>query len=194
MRLIFLTLAACLFSLHLWTQDESSVKLEVEPNHSTVGFGVEIAGFTRVTGKFKDFKIELDYVDGDITKSRINAFIDAASIDTGIPDRDAHLRSEDFFHVERFPEITFRSESIERKGDHYMARGYFSIHGVDSEIELPFEIRKVDGNTMGFRCRTTINRLDYGIGTSWQHSAIPDFLANEIEVEIDFWTRKAKTE
>lgn len=167
--------------------------LKVEPNHSTIGFNINIAGFTQVTGKFTDYDILLDWNDTDVTASTMSATIQAVSINTGIPDRDTHLASPDFFNAEAYPTITFVSDSIEKIDDtHINVHGKFSMHGVTKEIVLPFEIVKMDGNTIGFASETTINRLDYGIGSEFKHTTMPDFLAKEIDVHLYFWTKKRK--
>ena len=186
-------LLAFILALAIQPSLAQTVPLTAETNHSTVGFGISIAGFTRVVGQFHDYDIQIDYVDGDITKSDIRAEIDAASIDTGIEGRDNHLRTADFFDVEKYPKITFVSSKIFKYEDHYLALGEFSMHGVTNEILLPFEIVKVDGNTIGFKIRTQINRIDYGVGKDFKHDAIPNFLSDLIDVEIDFWTKKRKT-
>ena len=168
-------------------------KLKVEPNHSTVGFRISISGFTEVTGKFTDYEIKMDWHDENITTSTIDAEIQAASINTGIPDRDDHLRAADFFEVEKYPLITFKSDSIRQINyANYVAFGKFNMHGVSKNIELPFQIIKMDGHTIGFKSRTAISRLEYGVGAGFAHTSMPDFLAETIQVEIDFWTKKRK--
>lgn len=188
-KLIF---TGCIFIVSTGIFAQESIKLVVEPNHSTIGFAISIAKITRVTGKFKDYEINIDYREEDIAKSLVDIKIKVASIDTGIEDRDKDLQSETFFHSEKYPEITFKSHSISRKDDHYLAIGEFSMRGVTREMSLPFELVSAVGNTLAFRIRIKINRLDYGVGTKWQHSLIPDFLSKEVDVEIDFWTKKAK--
>ena len=173
---------------------QESIKLVVEPNHSTIGFAIPVAKITRVTGKFKDYEINIDYREEDIAKSGVDIKIKVTSIDTGIEDRDKDLQSETFFHSEKYPEITFKSHLISRKDDHYLAIGVFSMRGVTKEMSIPFELVSAVGNTLAFRIRIKINRLDYGVGTKWQHSLIPDFLGKEVDVEIDFWTKKAKNQ
>ena len=169
--------------------------LQVEPNHSTVGFAIPIAGFSEVTGKFTDYQILLDWNDEDFSKSKISATIQASSINTGIPDRDDHLRTKDFFDVEKFPTITFESDSIHQIDfSHFLAYGKFSMHGLTKEIVLPFSVVKMDGNTIGFRSVTSLSRLEYAIGTEFNHTSMPDFLSDQINVKINFWTKKIKAE
>lgn len=176
-------------------QNPSEVKkLTAETNHSTILFSVPIAnGITRITGKFNDYDIDIDLVDNDWTKSTLSAVIRAESIDTGIDGRDDHLRTADFFDVATYPEITFTSERIVKTEKGYTVVGDFSMHGITKKLELPFEITGVDGeNTIGISLRFSINRMDYGVGTEFKHSAIENFLGEEIAVEIDFWTKKRK--
>ena len=170
-----------------------TIQLDVEPNHSTLGFTLDIAGgMSKISGKFMDYHIYLDYVDQDLTKSSVFVEIDAASINTGIPDRDEHLRSPDFFDVEKYPSITFQSKEIKKHGDHYVAKGSFSMHGVTDEIEFPIKMTGADGNTLGFAMQTQIDRIKHGVGAEFEHSAIENFLADTVDVQIHFWTRKRK--
>lgn len=167
-----------------------TVKVAMEPNHSTIGFAVNIAGgVTRVTGKFMDFSLEMDYVDNDITRSSVLFTIQVRSINTGIDQRDDHLRSEDFFDAEKYPEITFESSQIQKTGEGYEMTGMFAMHGVTREVTIPFQLTN-DGGYPSARIRWSLNREDYGI--NYEHSSMKNFLAKEILVEIDFWTRKAK--
>ncbi len=189
MRLLLTTLGLFVFLL-THAQIRS---LEVEPNHSTVGFRLSIAGFSAITGKFSDYNIYLDWNDTDFAASSITAEIKVNSINTGIPDRDTHLQSADFFDVEQFPLIRFTSDSLRRINyANYAAYGQLSMHGVTKSVVLPFEIVNIDGNTIGFKLRTKLNRMDYGVGSDFAHTDMPEFLAKEVEVEIDFWTRRRK--
>jgi polyisoprenoid-binding protein YceI len=166
--------------------------------HSNVGFSIPIlGGLSHVRGKFTDFTVEIVYDDADVTKSSVNAVIKAASIDTGIERRDQHLRNADFFDVEKFPEITFKSSRIERRGAQYVAHGTFTMHGVSKQIELPFTINGVrknpDGKTaIGVTARTTISRRDYGI--TFNRPDNPDFLGDAVEIELNVVTRAAAPE
>lgn len=169
---------------------------QVDTAHSNVAFAVPIlGGLAKVRGKFTDFNVQIVYDEADVTKSSVKAVIKAASIDTGIERRDAHLRNPDFFEVEKYPEITFESTSVARRGDGFVARGTFTMHGVSKEIELPFTINGVRKNaqtgatTLGVSSRITINRKDYGIAFSRPDN--PDFLGDQIEIELDLVTRPA---
>lgn len=188
--ILIILLSANGFSHHPPVEKE----LTAETNHSTLLFSVPIAGgLTKVTGKFNSYKIDIDLIDNDWTKSRIRANIAVNSIDTGIDGRDEHLLTADFFDVENYPEITFVSERIEKTEHGFTAYGNFSMHGVSKLIKVPFTITGVDGeNTIGLSAKLTLNRIDYGVGTDFEHSAIDNFLADNINIEIDFWTKKRK--
>lgn len=170
-------------------------KYEADTAHSNVGFSIPIlGGLSHVRGKFTDFNVTIVYDDADVTKSSVSAVIKAASVDTGIERRDAHLRNPDFFEVEKYPEITFQSKRIEKKGAQLIAHGPFTMHGVTKEIALPFKINGVrkaaDGKTvLGVTARTVLNRRDFGI--VFNRPDNPDFLGNEVEVELNIVTRAA---
>jgi len=166
----------------------------IDMNHSTVGFSVPImGGLSKVSGKFTDFNINLTNDEKDITKSSVNVVIKTASVDTGIEGRDKHLRTADFFDVEKFPEITFQSSRIEKRGKQLIAHGTLTMHGVSKEIALPFTVTGVDENAdktkknVGYSASITLNRRDYGI--SYTHKTVPNFIGDNITVEIDLITR-----
>jgi polyisoprenoid-binding protein YceI len=171
-------------------------KYDADVAHSNVGFSIPIlGGLSHVRGKFNDFSVEIVHDDKDVTKSSVRAVIKAASIDTGIERRDAHLRNADFFDVEKFPEITFQSTRVEQKGaQQFVAHGTFTMHGVSKEIALPFTVnglkKNADGKTtLGVTARATLNRRDYGI--SFARPDNPDFLGDTVEVELNVVTRAA---
>lgn len=168
-------------------------QLQAETNHSTIGFDISIAGFSKVSGKFTDFEILVDWNDTDLKLTKISSVIKAASINTGILARDEHLISADFFNVTEYPTITFESDTIIKIDfSHFKVNGKLTMHGVTKEIELPLQIIKQDGNTIGFKSITSLNRLDFGVGSEFKHTSMPEFLSNMIEVEIYFWTKKRK--
>ena len=164
-----------------------------DQNHSTIGFVVPILGeMSEVHGKFKAFAATLVYDASDITKSSIDATIDAASLDTGIEDRDTHLRSPDFFDVAEHPSIRFRSTAIASRNGQLVAIGILSMRGVDKPIELPFAVKGLDVDSasgmvsIGVSADMALNRQDYGI--AWRH-AIPAFVGDQIGVRIRLISR-----
>jgi len=184
-------------------QAQTSDTVKVEPNHSTIGFIVPIAGgITKVTGKFTDFKATLSWSepitkDSDLTKCSINAAIKAASINTGNSDRDKDLQGADFFESEKYPEITFQSKLVKKKDDEYLMIGDLTMRGKTKTVELPVIVTGMspteDGRPVwGFSTRLKLNRKEFDIGTDWVHSAIPNFIGDEVAVEIDLWTRPPK--
>ena len=169
-------------------------KLIAETNHSTIQFSVPISnGLTRITGKFNEFTIDIDLIDNDITKSRISAAIKVNSVNTGITGRDEDLKTKDFFDSDKFPEITFVSDRIEKNGNEFVAHGQFQMHGATKAISIPFKLTGKSGeDVIGFSSRYSIKRSDFGVGTEWKHTTDDNFIGNEIGVEIDFWTKKPK--
>jgi polyisoprenoid-binding protein YceI len=146
-------------------------EFKIDPNHSSVNFAVAHAGgISTVVGRFTQFEGKIVFDDKDVTKSSVNVTIKTASINTDVAARDNDLKSPRFFDVEKFPEITFQSKSIEKKGDGYVAHGTLTIHGVSKDVDLPFEIKgPVDagqnrGKVMGAHASLTVNRVDYGVG------------------------------
>ncbi len=173
----------------------------VEPNHSSVSFVVPIAGgITKVRGSFTKFTIDLVHDERDLAKWSVNATINVASINTGISDRDQHLQAAEFFDAANHPQITFRSSRIEKRGEKYVARGELTIRDVTKPVALEFVITGYHhdksepdrGPVMGIALHTVVNRIEFKVGTDWKHTIIPNFLGNEITVEIDFWTRQGK--
>ncbi|MGH9900323.1 MAG: YceI family protein [Pyrinomonadaceae bacterium] len=174
----------------------AAIKYDIDAAHSNVGFTIPIlGGLSKVKGKFTDFAVTIIHDDADVTKSSVNAVIKAASIDTGIERRDAHLRNADFFDVEKFPEITFQSKRVEKKGKQLIAHGTFTMHGVSKEIALPFTITGVNKNpttnktVVGVTAKMVLNRRDYGI--TFARPDNPNFLGDMVEIELDLITRAA---
>lgn len=144
---------------------------EIDPSHSEVGFTARHAMVTKVRGAFTDFEGTVT-TEENLQDASINVEIDVASIDTRNDDRDGHLKSEDFFNVEKFPKMTFRSTSVEANGDSALTvTGDLTIKDVTKPVTIEFDFtgEAVDpwGQTrLGFEGSTTINRKDFGL--SWQ--------------------------
>jgi len=187
-------LAVLFFAVTVAAQVTTSKPYPIDSNHSTVGFSVPIfGGLSQVTGKFTDFAITLNHDEKDVTKSAVSVVIKATSVNTGIEGRDKHLRTADFFDVEKFPEITFKSERIEKKGKQFIAHGPLTMHGVTKEIALPFTITGTSKNPtnnkyiIGYSAHTVLNRRDFGINYSRQD--LPTFVGDNITIDIELVTR-----
>ena len=181
-----------LFSSITAQQHDTARQYPIDTNHSTVGFTVSImGGLSKVNGKFTDFMVNIANNE-DITKSSVSVVIKAASINTGIAERDNHLRSADFFDVEKYPNITFQSERIEKKGQQLLAVGTLTIHGVSKQIALPFSITGIKNDPVtkkmstGYSAGLTLNRRDFGI--YWEKS-VPNFVSDDVEIEINLIAR-----
>ena len=147
---------------------EAADPYRLDESHSSVEFKIRhLIG--NVTGRFGDFEGTLPFAAADPTRSSIRISIRAASIDTAEPKRDEHLRSPDFFDADTYPEMTFESARIARRGDDlYQVTGRFSMHGVTKELTIPVEFlgaaRDPWGNErVGFSSIFPLNRKDWGI-------------------------------
>jgi polyisoprenoid-binding protein YceI len=182
-----LALIALLFTVGLAFSADT---YQVDPNHSTVQFSAKHLLISTVTGKFKEFSGTISYDDKDITKSSVSGTIKTASLDTGVADRDNHLRSADFFDVEKNPEITFKSTKIEKSGDDATVTGDLTIKGVTKEVKFPATvngpIKDPWGNSrLGFSFNLEINRMDYGISWSKTMDSGGMVVSKEIKIQID---------
>jgi polyisoprenoid-binding protein YceI len=141
----------------------------IDPAHSVVELAVKHMMFSTVKGRFPKVAGTIVLDESDQTASSVVAEIEAASIDTGEPNRDAHLRSADFLDAETFPTISFRSTDVVPRGrDRVVVVGDLTIHGVTREVSLDVELlgSGVDpwGNQRaGFAATTVINRRDFGL-------------------------------
>src|SRR5579872_5770175 len=166
----------------------SAGTIKIDKNHSTVGFSVPILdGMSEVTGKFTDFDITLTLDEKDLTHSSVKATIQAKSVSTGIEARDNHLRTADFFDVEKNPTITFQSKNVALKGDHFLVTGDLTLHGVTKEVVLDVvktgEAKNANDTVQyGFKAVLRLDRTDYGM--KWKHSAIANFVSDKIDVDL----------
>ncbi len=140
----------------------------IDNAHSEATFQVRHL-VTKVRGRFTDLDGTIQIDEAQPEQSSVAFTIQAASIDTGAPDRDKHLRSEDFFFVEKFPTITFMSTAIKANGgDEYEVTGDLTMRGVTKRVSLPvtFLGKAQDpwGNEkIGFETAVTLNRKGYGL-------------------------------
>jgi polyisoprenoid-binding protein YceI len=161
----------------------------LDASHSRLGFSTRHAMVTTVRGQFKDFTGEAVVDTANPAASKVVVNIKAESIDTGVADRDAHLRSADFFDVENYPEITFTSTDVSRDGNDWTIAGDLTIKGVTQAISIDFEAsgsaRDPFGNLrIGFEGQATISRKDWGL--TWNAALeTGGFLVSD-KIKLDF--------
>ena len=149
----------------------------IDPVHSEVGFSARHFGVSKVKGRFDKF--EGTFVTGeDPLASSVTATIDASSINTNQEQRDAHIRSADFFHVEEHPTFTFTSTGIKDEGGEYLLEGDLTIRGVTKPVALTLEVHgfgpdPYGGTRAGFTASGEINRSDFGVSFNGPIPGVP---------------------
>ncbi|WP_373998053.1 YceI family protein [Bdellovibrio bacteriovorus] len=146
------------------------MKFQIDPSHSTANFSIKHMMIAKVHGGFEKMSGTLEFDAANPAASKVEATIEAASINTREPQRDAHLKSADFFDVEKFPTITFKSKSVKVAGEGELkVLGDLTIHGVTKEVNLDVEgptaeMKDPWGNIkVGISATTKINRKDFGL-------------------------------
>ena len=163
----------------------------LDPAHSNASFTVRHLVISNVRGEFQKLSGVVKIDDKDVTKSSVEATIDTTSIDTRNPDRDKHLKSPDFFEVEKYPTITFKSTKVESGGAGKLkVTGNLTMKGVTKPVVLTVdgptpEIKDPWGNTRrGLSATTTVNRRDFGLNWSKAIEAGP-VVGDEVKIEIE---------
>jgi|SRR5689334_20700128 polyisoprenoid-binding protein YceI len=142
--------------------------LDIDRSHSEVAFQVRHL-LSKVRGRFNDFTGTIEFDPSNPQNSRVDVTIQAASIDTGEPDRDKHLRSADFFDVETYPTLRFVSTSVTPRGENsYDVAGQLTIHGVTRQVVLPATFVGAAADPWGnvksvFEAELPLNRKDFGL-------------------------------
>jgi polyisoprenoid-binding protein YceI len=163
----------------------------IDPAHSEVGFSVRHLMLSKVKGRFGTFEGQLMTGDDPLASS-VEATVDLSSIDTNNPDRDAHLRSSDFFDVEQHPTMTYRSTGIRSARSGFVVDGELSLHGVTRPVSLDLQLEgflpsSPFGDTrVGFSANGEINRGDFGISFGLADTggvAVSDKVQITLEVE-----------
>ena len=139
----------------------------IDPVHSTVEFAVRHMMVSKVRGKFRTFSGTVVTAENPL-ESSVTAEIDLSSIDTGQEQRDNHIRSADFFEVETYPTMTYRSTGLRRRGDGFVLEGQLTLKGVTKDVPLTLELGgfgpdAYGGTRAGFTATGEINRRDFGV-------------------------------
>ncbi|MGW2826067.1 YceI family protein [Streptomyces sp. NPDC001443] len=163
----------------------------VDPAHSTVGAIAQHLGISSVRGRFTEFAATVEIAPDDVTKSRVEAVIRAASIDTGNGTRDAHLRSADFLDAEVFPEITFRSTGLTAAGsDRWTVHGELAMRGVVRPVDLDLAYLGTGSDPWGgtraaFRATTELHREDFAMNYNQVVQAGIAAIGTTLRIELD---------
>jgi len=168
---------------------------EGDPAHTTSTFSVRHMMVTNVRGEFGKTTATVQQDDKDITKSTVEVTIDTTTIDTRQPKRDAHLKSPDFFDVEKFPTMTFKSTKITKgEGSKLKVEGNLTLHGVTKpvifDVDVTPEITNRGQTHKGVTANTKINRKDFGLNWNQTLETGGVLVGDEVNIQVDMELRK----
>lgn len=174
------------------------MRWNIDGSHSTAEFSVRHLMITNVKGRFGTLSGTVDYDPEKPEASQIDVTIDATSVDTRDEKRDAHLRSPDFFDIEKFPTLTFKSTSVKKTDDGFAATGDLTIHGVTKPITLEVETPSAQskdpwGNTrIGTSAHAKINRTDFGLNFNAALETGGVLVGEQVKISIEVSLVQAK--
>jgi polyisoprenoid-binding protein YceI len=181
-------IAAIISSLLLSTFLFAQTTWKADLMHSKLTFSTVHNGISDITGLFRTFEITATTTKTDFSDAVFELSTDVASINTEVEMRDKHLRSDEFFDVEKFPKMTFKSTSIQKTAkDKYKLRGQLTLHGITKPVIVTMRYRGTIENpqskvpTAGFKFSTVIKRSDFNIGPKFQAPLISD----EVKITAD---------
>ncbi|HZI09550.1 MAG TPA: YceI family protein [Myxococcus sp.] len=172
--------------------------LNIDTTHSGIHFSIRHMVVAKVRGAFKGFSGTVQYDAENPANSSVSVSIDAASIDTGVGQRDAHLKSPDFFDVEKFPALTFQSTRVEKAGGNSLrVTGNLTIRDVTREVVLDTELLGTGkdpwGNTrVAFEAKTSIDRRDFGLKWNQALEAGGVLVGEKVEIALEIQTVQAQ--
>jgi polyisoprenoid-binding protein YceI len=173
---------------------------QVDPTHSRLGFAAKHAMVATVRGGFKVYSGEVHLDEEHPENSWAKVEIDVASVDTGNADRDAHLRTPDFFDIERFPKITFVSTKAEKVDDDvYTLIGDLTINDKTNPVAVDFELTGTSNDPwgnfrVGFEGRATVNRRDWDLAWNVALDRGGVLVSEKVKLEFDIAAVKQTTE
>ena len=166
-------------------------KYNIDTTHSEIGFTARHMVFAKVRGQFKTWTGKVEYDAEDPTRSKVEAEIEVASIDTREPKRDDHLRSAEFFDAEKFPKLTFASKRIEAAGDGaYKVTGDLTLHGTTREVTLDATASGTGKDPWGNQRRGlslegSIDRSDFGLRWNQVLETGGVLVSEKIEINVE---------
>lgn len=200
MNKLFKLLAVLAFAFGM-SSTAMAVSLKVDQAHSAVRFEITHLMISKVDGRFAEFSGKVyNAENGNLRNAKIDFTVDVASIDTANNDRDNHLRSDDFFNVEKHPKASFKSKRVRSSGiDRYRLIGDLTIHGVTKEVtfDVTYLGTNVDpwGNTKhGYEARTTLNRRDFGLTWNQALDTGGVLIGNQVELRLTIQANEVEKE
>jgi polyisoprenoid-binding protein YceI len=174
-------------------------KWNIDAAHSGINFSIRHLVVSKVRGRFAKYSGSLELDAQDLTRSSVEVTIDASSIDTGVGQRDDHLRSADFFDAAKFPELRFRSKRIEKVGNDYRVHGELTIRDITREVTLDVEYggnaKDPWGNErVAFAAKTSIDRKDFGLSWNQALEAGGVLVGERVDIELELEAVKATAE
>lgn len=169
----------------------------IDPTHSKVSFKVKHLMISNVLGSFREFEGQVSTNGTDFSTAAISFSLNAASVDTEMPDRDTHLKSPDFFDVEKYPKISFEGKGLTDLGDDmYELKGLLTIKGISNPVTLSVEFGGIMndpwGNVKaGFSISGKINRKEWGLNWNAALEAGGVLVGEEIKINCDIELAKA---
>lgn len=169
-------------------------KLEIDKSHSEVGFSIKHLMISNVKGEFSDYSADIEFDTKTKKFTKLVATIKPTSIDTGIEKRDNHLRSPDFFDVEKYPDMTFKMTSYKHDDDNEgYIYGDLTLHGVTKPVKLEVEFNGMvkdpwGGTRAGFTIEGKINRKDFGLSWNKALEAGGVLVGDTVKIHIELET------
>lgn len=181
-----ISVVALLMVLSAFAVMAQAQQFEIDPVHSSATFKVKHMLVSTVVGRFSETSGTITYDDKDPSKSKVEASVKTASVNTDNGSRDGDLK-KNYFEVDKYPEMTFKSTKIEKRGDQWVASGPLTIKDVTKNVEIPFDLNVVDtprGKALGASATFKVNRNDYHVAKS---SVVDNgaTVGNDITIELN---------
>jgi polyisoprenoid-binding protein YceI len=188
MKKILITLSAALALVSFVLLDAGSWSLDA--GHSRLGFTVKHMEISETVGQFDKFDVKITTPNADFSDATIELIAEAKTVNTYLSMRDDHLRSADFFDVEKHPTITFKSTSVKKaKGNNYVIKGDFTMHGVTKTVVLAgvhngTTKNRAGADLAGLKISGLIKRSEYGVGVTMPNTVVADEIYLNADLEV----------
>jgi len=188
MKKLFISLSVAFALVSFVVLEAGSWSLDA--GHSRLGFTVKHMGVSETVGQFDKFDVKVTTHNADFSGATIELTAEAKTINTYLSMRDDHLRSADFFEVEKYPTITFKSTSVKKaKGNKYVITGNFTMHGVTKTVVLAgthsgTTKNKAGNDLAGLKITGMVKRSEYGVGATMPNSVVADEVYLNADLEV----------